>query len=115
MTISRLWYVTTSVHLWRFYFRYQKVDRTKLSEPSRLNWEACDRAISKFTDQEIDLLEQYYMVGYGNYEDMDAVRAYAEQNGIKPSDAWDTIKRANYEVIVERGLMERKGGDKDGT
>jgi hypothetical protein len=48
------------------------------------------------------------MTGYGKYEDMQAVKDFAEQNGMKQADAWDVIKRANYEVIVERGLMDRK-------
>lgn len=48
------------------------------------------------------------MTGYGKYEDMQAVKDFAEQNGMKQAYAWDVIKRANYEVIVERGLMDRK-------
>ena len=111
----RLWYVTTAVHLWRFYFRFDKPELDKLSESSRLNWEACSRASKCFTGPEIDLLRQYYMTGYGKYEDMQAVKDYSESNGIKQADAWDVIKRANYEVIVERGLMDRKEVETNGS
>ena len=55
------------------------------------------------------------MTGYGKYEDMQAVKDYSESNGIKQADAWDTIKRANYEVIIERGLMDRKEVETDGS
>jgi hypothetical protein len=48
------------------------------------------------------------MTGYGKFEDMQAVDDYAEQTGINRTDIWNIIKRANYEVIVERGLMDRK-------
>ena len=104
----RLWYVTTAVHLWRFYFRFRTADPNRFTVPSRLNWEACDRAIKSFTNPEIDLLNRYYMTGYGKFEDMQAVDDYAEQTGINRTDIWNIIKRANYEVIVERGLMDRK-------
>ena len=103
--------MTTAVHLWRFYFRFAPSDVCRLSEPSRMNWEACDRAICKFTPEQVELLKQYYLTGYGGYEDMQAVKDFAEQNGMKQSDAWDVVKRANYEVIVERGLMDRKSAD----
>jgi len=111
----RLWYVTTAVHLWRFYFRFQNADVNNLTESSRLNWEACDRSVKKFAKTEIDLLKQYYVTGYGKYEDMQAVEEFSKQNGIKQSEAWETIKRANYEVIVERGLMDRKEEDANGN
>lgn len=104
----RLWYVTTAVHLWRFYFRFRTADPNRFTEPSQLNWEACDRAIKSFTGPEIELLNKYYMTGYGKFEDMQAVDDYAEQTGINRTDIWNVIKRANYEVIVERGLMDRK-------
>lgn len=104
----RLWYVTTAVHLWRFYFRFKDKDRTQLSEPSRLNYEACDRAIKRFTDAEINLLQQYYMTSYGNYDDMKFVQDFTTMNGVRQKQVWEVIKRANYEVIVERGLMDRK-------
>ena len=48
------------------------------------------------------------MTGFGNYEDMKCVDDYARQNGLKRAEIWDIIKRANYAVIVERGLMDRK-------
>ena len=108
ITISRLWYVTTAVHMWRFYFRYTTAKPEQFSNSSRLNWEACKRAIQKFTDFEIELLRQYYMTSYGNYEDLKTIKEFAEANKVESGMAWDTIKRANYEVIVERGLMERR-------
>ena len=111
----RLWYVTTAVHLWRFYFRFQNADVNSLTESSRLNWEACNRSVKKFTKTEIDLLKQYYVTGYGTYEDMQAVEEFSKQNSIKKAEAWETIKRANYEVIVERGLMDRKEEDANGN
>ena len=104
----RLWYITTSIHLWRFYFRYANADPAELTESSRLNWQACDRAIKSFSESEVELLRRYYMTDYGKYEDMVEVFYFAKETGIKESEAWNIIKRANYEVIVERGLMERK-------
>ena len=107
--------MTTAVHLWRFYFRFAKPELDKLSESSRLNWEACDKALKGFTGSEKDLLKQYYLTGYGKYEDMQAVKDFSESIGIKQGDAWDVIKRANYEVIIERGLMDRKEVETDGS
>ena len=107
--------MTTAVHLWRFYFRFTNPESDKLSESSRLNWEACKKAAEGFSEAEIDLLRQYYLTGYGNYEDMQAVKEYSEAHGIKLGDAWDTIKRANYEVIIERGLMDRKEVETNGS
>ena len=101
--------------MWRFYFRFEKPDLTKMSEPNRLNWEACDRAARIFTEPEIELLRRYYMTGYGKYEDLQAISDFSEQNRIKHSEIWDIIKRANYEVIVERGLMDRKEVDQGGS
>lgn len=108
MNISGLWYVTTAVHLWRFYFRYMNRDPERMMNADRENWKACDRAVRGFTDPEREILQVYYMSGFGNYDDMKAVTAVAEQRGISKSDVWDLIKRANYNVIVERGLMERR-------
>jgi hypothetical protein len=107
--------VTTAVHLWRFYFRFTNPELGKLSESSRLNWEACDRAAKVFSEPEIDILRRYYMTGYGKYEDMQAIKEFAEANGIKQGDAWDVIKRANYEVVIERGLMDRKEVETNGS
>ena len=115
MVQIRLWYVTTAVHLWRFYFRFDDPSAVaSMTESSRLNWEACDRASKNFTEQGIELLRRYYMTGYGKYEDMQAVKEFAEANGMRQRDAWDTIKKANYEVIIERGLMDRKEVETDG-
>lgn len=113
--MSRLWYVNTAVHLWRFYFRYRTADPEKMGSADRENWYACDRAIKQFTDNEINCLRQYFLTGYGNYDDMRAIEDYVVRNGISRSDAWDMIKKANYTVIVERGLMEpNQGGETDG-
>ena len=103
-----LWYVPTAVHMWRFYFRYRECDPNTLTEPSRLAWEACDRAIHAFNDTEIEILRIYYMTSFGSYEDMRVIKEYAENHDINPGAAWDVIKRANYTVIVERGLMDKK-------
>lgn len=100
----------TAVHMWRFYFRYANRDPDKMTEPNKNNWNACDRAIKKFTDTERDVINKYYMTGYGKYEDMTLVAAYSYQTGISKSDIWELIKKANYEVIVERGLMDRREG-----
>lgn len=107
--------MTTSVHLWRFYFRYTDADPTKFTESSRLNWEASNRAVKRFTEQEIAILNKYYLTSYGNYEDLKVIKEFAEQNGIDPSKAWNIIKLANYEVAVERGLIDRKEGDTNVT
>lgn len=103
-----LWYANTAVHLWRFYFRYKTKDPAGFTEPNRLHLEACGRAIKHFTDQEIEILNGYFMTDMGDYEDFKAVKKYAEEHGINPGTAWDVIKRANYAVIVERGLMDKK-------
>ena len=50
------------------------------------------------------------MTGYGKYEDMTLVAAYSYKTGMSKSDIWELIKKANYEVIVERGLMDRREG-----
>ena len=106
--MSRLWYVPMAVHFWRFYFRYTNADPTAFSDSSRLNWESCSRAIKKFSQAQVDLLREYYMTSWGNYEDLKVIKEFAEQRGIETSVAWNTIKAANYEVIIERGLMERR-------
>ena len=98
----------TAVHMWRFYFRYANKDLDKMTEPNKCNWNACDRAIRKFNDQERDVLNQYYMTGYGKYQDMTLVAIYSYKTGMSESDIWKLIKKANYEVIVERGLMDRR-------
>lgn len=106
--------MTTAVHLWRFYFRYRTSDPGRLTEVSRLNWQACNRAIQRFDEKQIEVLEKYYLTNYGGYEDFKAIKEYAEQNGIDAGALWNTVKEANYEVIVERGLMDRReklGGD----
>ena len=113
--MSRLWYVNTAVHLWRFYFRFRNANPESMSDADRLNWQACDRAARKFTDRELECLRQYYLTGYGNYEDMRAVEKYVIEHGLNRSDAWDIVKRANYTVIIERGLMDPKEGDVSGS
>ena len=99
--------------MWRFYFRYRMKDPKRMTQSSRLNWEACARAVSTFTPLEIELLEKYYMTGYGNYDDMKAVNDFAAEHRIEQAEAWDVIKRANYEVVVERGLMDRREAGDD--
>ena len=83
-------------------------DPNKFSKSSKLNWEASHRAVKRFNEHEIAILNKYYLTSYGNYEDLKAIKEFAEQNGIDPSAAWETIKLANYEVAVERGLIDRK-------
>lgn len=101
--------MTTAVHMWRFYFRYDKADPSQFSAASRNNWDACDRAVKQFNLLEQTILKKYYLTSYGDYDDLKCIKEYCQQNGIKESDAWDAIKKANYEVIVELGLMDRKG------
>lgn len=100
--------MTATVHFWRFYFRYTNADPSRFTESSRLNWMACDRAVKRFSDVEISVLEKYYVTEYGGYEDLKVIKEFAEKNGIDPAWAWDMIKRANYEAAVERGLIDRK-------
>lgn len=78
---------------------------------SREHWKACDMAIKRFTQAEQELLIKYYMTGYGDFSDLSLIQEYTEQNGMQPGDAWDIIKRANYEAAVERGLIDRTEGD----
>lgn len=106
--MAGVWYANTAVHLWRFYFRYRDRNVDRMMDADRENWRACDRAIRIFTDREQEFLKLYYMTGFGNYEDLKAVTTVAEQHGISKSDVWDLIKKANYNVIVERGLMNRR-------
>ena len=108
--MSRLWYVNTAVHLWRFYFRYRTADTSRMSEADRLNWQACDRALQKFTEPEQKCLQQYYLTGYGNYEDMRAIEKFIIAYGMERNSAWDVVKLANYTVMVERGIINPNGG-----
>lgn len=57
---------------------------------------------------EISVLKKYYLTEYGGYEDLKAIKEFAQQNGVDPNKAWNMIKRANYEAAVERGLIDRK-------
>lgn len=85
-----------------------------MTEPSRLNWEACDRAVKLFSERETDILRQYYLTDYGRFDDMRVIEQYAIRYGMTRSELWDLVKKANYNVIVERGLMDRrelKGGE----
>ena len=103
-----LWYETTAVHFWHFYLRYSNADPERFSTSSRLNWLACDRAIKQFSDDEKEMLRHYYSTNYGNYEDQTAIHYLAYQNAIAQADIYRLIKKANYEVMVQRGLMDRK-------
>ena len=93
--------MNTAVHFWRFYFRYCDRKNLDLSESSRLNYDACARAIKRFSQTEREVLRMYYMTSWGNYEDMKAVDKYAIEHGMKEGAAWDLIKLANYTVAVE--------------
>ena len=110
-----VWYANTAVHLWRFYFRYRQRDPNRMGSANRQNWLACDRAIREFNEDETRILYDYFMSGFGDYEDMRAVRECAERYRMANTDVWDIIKRANYSVTVERGLMERREIDAKNT
>ena len=106
--IIKPWYYNTAVHMWRFYFRAMDANPDKMTEPNKLNWQACDR-VFKITDPaHIDAMRMYYMTEIGKFNDMKAVKDYSSRNGMPEADIWDIINTANYSVIVERGLMDRR-------
>ena len=106
--MAGIWYATTAIHLWRFYFCFRNADPEKMTPANRENWKACDRAIKSFSETETGYLQTYYTTGFGGYEDMKAVSDLAERTGLMKSSIWDVVKHANYLAIVERGLMDRR-------
>jgi hypothetical protein len=94
--------------MWRFFFsRPENVDPTIMTEPNRLQYEACRRAITRFSREEREIISMYFSSAWG--KDMRAVDDYSKSTGVAVNRIWDVVKAANRTACEERGLIDVKG------
>lgn len=106
MRSIRQWIDVVGQHMWRFYFSRPDASPESMTEPNRLQWEACSRAVALFSKEEYDILRVYFTSPWG--KDLRVVEEYATQNGIPTVRIWATIKLANRAAAEERGLVDRR-------
>jgi len=105
--LIRQWIDVIGNHMWRFYFSRPDADPGTMTDPNRLQWEACSRAVTLFSREEYEILHMYFTSPWG--KDLHVVEDYAEQTGQTTIKIWSTIKAANRAAAEERGLVDRKG------
>lgn len=104
--MTRPWYTEASAHMWRYFVR--RIDQTEIEcgEANRMQYEACRRAYEALDGAERELVREYYQnASEGGFC---AINGYMQEHGIKIGYAANVIRRANWLVAVERGLIDRR-------
>lgn len=104
--MTKPWIDAVGNHMWRFYYSRQSADPEKMNMANRRQWEACSRALGRFSKAEQDIMRAYYTSEWG--QDLYAVEDYSARTGIAVGRIWNVIKLANRAAAEERGLVEKK-------
>lgn len=95
-------YAYYAQHAFRFYFNQQGGEPTFLSLADELNWKACNKAASQFSDQVLSMLRQVYTL---RDTIPDNVYQVAKENGINQNDLWTLMAMAEKRFAQERDLI----------
>lgn len=104
--MTKPWIDSIGNHMWRFYYSRPHADPSTMGNANRKQWEACDRAICRFSKSEQDIMRMYYTSEWGR--DLHAVEEYSARTGTSVSHIWNTIKASNRAAVEERGLLDRR-------
>lgn len=104
--LAKPWIDAIGNHMWRFYYSRHNADPSQMGPASRKQWEACHRAISRFNDEEQNVMQMYYTSEWGR--DLHAVEDYSARTGMSVNNIWNIIKTANRIAAEERGLIDRR-------
>lgn len=103
--MTKPWIDAVGNHMWRFYYSRPDADPSGMSLSNREQWEACNRALGRFSKAEQEIMRMYYTSEWGR--DFRAVEDYSARTGISVSHIWNTIKTSNRAATEERGLIDR--------
>jgi len=106
------WWRGVSNHMWRTYFALEKegFDWDKLSMPNRRIYAVCHHVfLKRFVASDQDILRTYFASRWG--DDIYTVENYSIKHNIPVKVIWMVIRRANREVMIETGFLERKEND----
>lgn len=103
--MTKPWIDVVGNHMWRFYYSRPNADSATMTNANRLQWEACNRAIGRFSNAEQEIMRMYYTSEWGR--DLHAVEDYSARTGTAVNRIWNTVKAANRAAAEERGLIDR--------
>ena len=91
--------------MWRHYFSC--TDTTTLSESSRLQYEACQRATERFSKLENDIIRFIFSAPLAK-NIVSIANDCASRFNLDVNKVYNTVNSANRAVAEERGLMEKE-------
>ena len=103
--MTKPWIDAVGNHMWRFYYSRPGADPSRMSAANREQWEACNRALGRFSKAEQDIMRMYYTSEWGR--DLHTAEDYSARTGTPVSRIWNTIKASNRAAAEERGLIDR--------
>lgn len=96
----RTFYSEYVQHCMRFYARHPHPKFR--SEVDKQNWNACERALKEFTDEERDILLTIYR---GVDTIPDNIRNLATSREIKQDSVWNLLNKLERRIAKTRGLL----------
>ena len=88
-------------HAMRFYSHYLHITEFR-SEPDRLNWLACHRAMQGYSPIDKDIL----VCVYGERDTLgDNVYNVSRRYGVHQDVVWEMMREFERKVAIERGLV----------
>ena len=103
--MTKPWIDAVGNHMWRFYYSRPDAEPSRMSAANREQWEACNRALRRFSNAEQEIMRMYYTSEWGR--DLHTVEDYSANTGVSVGRIWDAIKAANRAAAEERGLIDR--------
>lgn len=103
--MTKPWIDAIGNHMWRFFYSRPNADPSGMSPANRKQWEACQRAVNRFSEPEQDVMRMYYTSEWGR--DLHSIEDYSAKTGMPTSRIWTIIKTANRVAAEERGLIDR--------
>nr|DAS09956.1 MAG TPA: Sigma-70, region 4 [Caudoviricetes sp.] len=85
-------------HCMKFYARYK--NPIFCNEVDRINWNTCDKALSKLTSDKREL-------AIAIYKDVSStnIKSLAKQNNMTDGEMWRFVKQLERHIAKERGLI----------
>lgn len=108
------WYRGVATHMWRTYFALERdgFEWEKLSVPNQRMYAICNHVfLKRFGKTDQDILKTYFASRWG--DDIYTVENYSAKHNIPVKVVWMVIHRANREVMIYAGFLERKENDDD--
>lgn len=100
-------YIGASGHILRFYFLKPDAKVDEMSPATRDSWMACERAMAKFDESEMDVLKAYFTTKWQKCGKLKPnIERIAAENGLTVAETQGIVDKAIRAVAIERGLAD---------